>query len=287
MRQKIHSRRRGHVRETARRRHPLTILTGLSITITATLAATALGASAQGQPAASIPPVIRQMIEQAQRELARGNPAAAADLFERAASHGEYADAEVGEVRARLWAGQFRHAVAISGVVAGEHPESAEAQALLGYIEDRNGYTGQALKRLRNEQQARPDEAAPVAAEAVILIERHSAGEAIELIDRWMAAHAPQSDLCGLRTRAALVESFEAGSTPPAGRQCEILAIRPAATAEESHSPETWRFPASLGAPLTAGNGIITDEGRRVLTLRGVVDAASASRHLSTSPRCR
>ena len=73
-----------------------------------------LRASPQEQPSASTPPVIRQMIDQAQHELARGNAAAAADLFEQAAEHGEYAEAEVGEVRARLWAGQFRHAVAIS-----------------------------------------------------------------------------------------------------------------------------------------------------------------------------
>jgi predicted Zn-dependent protease len=141
------------------------------------------------------------MIEQARQELARGHPAAAADLFEQAAEHGEYEEAEVGEVRARLWAGQFRHAVAISSVVAGEHPESAEAQALLGFIEDRNGYTAQALQRLREEQQSRPGEAAPVAAEAEVRIDRHSPREAIELIDRWVTAHGAQPDLCRLRSR--------------------------------------------------------------------------------------
>jgi tetratricopeptide (TPR) repeat protein len=250
-----------------------------SLTITATLAATALRASPQELPSASIPPVIRQMIEHARRELTQGNPAAAADLFERAAEHGEYAEAEVGEVRARLWAGQFRHAVAISSVVAGEHPESAEAQALLGYIEDRTGYTAQALQRLRNERQTRPQEAAPVAAEAEVLVDRHSPREAIELIDQWVAEHGVQPDLCRLRGRAVLVQNFEADPPPRSSNPCEAPVAQPSATAGESRWSEatTSRFPATLGSLLTAGNGFITDEGRRVITLRRLIDSPSVS----------
>ena len=263
----------------------------VSLTITATLGATMLRASPQEQPSASTPPVIRQMIDQARHELARGNAAAAADLFEQAAEHGEYAEAEVGEVRARLWAGQFRHAVAISSVVAGEHPESAEAQALLGYIEDRNGYTAQALQRLRNEQRNRPQEAAPVAAEAEVLIDRHSAGDAVDLIDRWVAAYGRQPDLCRLRSRAVLVQTFEAGAAPRLGNSCEVPATRPPATAGNSAATRppatagesrwseatTAKFPATLGSPVTAGNGFITDEGRRVITLRRLIDFPSVS----------
>jgi hypothetical protein len=311
----------------------------VSLTITATLGATMLRASPQVQPSASTPPVIRQMIEQAQHELAGGNAAASADLFEQAAEHGEYAEAEVGEVRARLWAGQFRHAVAISSVVAGEHPESAEAQALLGYIEDRNGYTAQALQRLRNEQRSRPQEAAPVAAEAEVLIDRHSAGDAINLIDQWVAAYGRQPDLCRLRSRAVLVQTFEVGAVPRLSNPCEIPAVPPPATAGQvlampplaragetsatrpaptagqisatrppatagettaTHPPATagetsatrppatagesrWseattaKFPASLGSPVSAGNGFITDEGRRVITLRRLIDFPSVS----------
>jgi len=227
------------------------------------------------------------MIEQARQELARGHPAAAADLFEQAAEHGEYEEAEVGEVRARLWAGQFRHAVAISSVVAGEHPESAEAQALLGFIEDRNGYTAQALQRLREEQQSRPGEAAPVAAEAEVRIDRHSPREAIELIDRWVTAHGAQPDLCRLRSRAALAEAFEAAGAGKVGiagtrtshNPCETATAHPASTAGESRWPEatTSRFPTTPSSPVTAGNGVITDEGRQVITLRRLIDSPSAS----------
>jgi hypothetical protein len=288
-----------------------------SLTITATLAATGLRASPQEQPSASIPPAIRQMIEQAQQELARGNAAAAADLFEQAAARGEYAEAEVEEVRARLWAGQFRHAVTISNVVAGEHPESAEAQALLGYIEDRNGYTAQALKRLRNEQQTRPQEAAPVAAEAEVLIDRHLPRGAIKLIDQWVTGHGAQADLCRLRSRAVLVETFEAagagqvgiaqraarepyrehhGAAPDAPQRpgsavtasprdsdsrdpCETAAPQPSPTAGESRwsAPTTSKLPTTLGSPVAAGNGFITDEGRRVITLRRLIDSPSVS----------
>jgi hypothetical protein len=252
-----------------------------SLTITATLAAASLRASPQEQPPASIPPVIRQMIERAQHELARGNAAAAADLFEQAAEHGEYAEAEVGEVRARLWAGQFRHAVAVSNVVAGEHPESAEAQALLGYIEDRNGYTAQALQRLHHEQQTRPGEAAPVAAEAEVLVDRHWSRDAIELIDHWVAAHGAQPDLCRLRSRAVLVQTFEADGTPVrrVSDPCGIPSAHPPATAGESRwfEPTASRFPVTLGSPVTAGNGFITDGGRRVITLRRLIDSPAVS----------
>src|SRR5690242_7792811 len=154
----------------------------IALTVSATLAATMLSASPSEQPPpasrlapstpapstteSDMPPAIKDMIDRAGRAFASRKPAEAAELFESAVEHGEFTQAEVGEVRSRLWAGQFRHAVTISNVVAGEHPESAEAQALLGYIEDRVRYSGPALQRLRREQTMHPTDFAPVAAEA-------------------------------------------------------------------------------------------------------------------------
>ena len=192
------------------------------------------GALAQ-DTAAGMPPV-RLLIQQAQDALARGNAADAADLFEKAASLGEYPEAEVGEVRARLLAGQFRHAVTISNVVAGEHPELPEAQALLAQIEDRSGYASQALQRLHREQQTHPEAAVLVAAEAELLIDRRSVPRAIELLNRWSATHGLSPDLTRLRSRAALMQS---------------------------------------GAVLRAGNGLIVDGGRRIVTLSRLVGSLS------------
>lgn len=256
-----------------------------------------IGAQAPEQPT-SVPVAIQRTIAQAQSTMARGRPAAAAELFEQAAEHGEFVEAEVGEVRARLWAGQFRHAVAISNVVAGEHPDSAEAQALLAYVEDRSGYTAQALQRLQRERQSHPHDAAPVAAEGEILTDRHRAGDAIKTIDEWISANAPQADVCRIRARASLI-SQRAGLALPASQACAGVAANvaqgraaaPAATAATAataasaaaaatapaatttaNDPSGWpeaatnKPPASEGVPVFAGNGLIIDGGHRVIT---------------------
>jgi tetratricopeptide (TPR) repeat protein len=261
-----------------------------SFLIAAVVATSARAASSESQ-SASVPPAIQRMIEQARQALADGNAATAAELFEKAAERGEYAEAEVGEVRARLWAGQFRHAVAISSVVAGEHPESAEAQALLGYVEDRYGYTSQALQRLRGEEQARPLESAPVAAEAEILIDRHSAAAAVEVIDRWVSANGAQEDLCRLRVRANLVENGDVSANHPANglggcaagtntlRRQHVRDSGSSIPEGQSRWPEpaTAKFPVAFGVPTTAGNGLIIGDGRQVATLRRLVDPPRGS----------
>lgn len=230
--------------------------------------ANAVHAASPGE--ARIPEQTRQVIEQAHRSLASGDPAEAADLFEKAASHGEFVDAEVGEVRARLWAGQFRHAVAISNVVAGEHPESAEAQALLAYIEDRNGYTAQALERLRRESSTHPGALEPVLAEAEILIDRHQATRALELIDRRITEHGPQADLCQLRARArtlAATESAAPGCDPGKSKE-----------AGRSRWFEfTPALPVGRGAPLRAGNGLIIEGGTHVATSQRLIEGPPAA----------
>jgi len=210
---------------------------------------------------------IDRLIAHAHEALARGDAPAAVGLFEQAASRGESIDAQVGEVRARLWAGQFRHAVTIATDVAGEHPESAEAQALLAYVEDRSGYTKQALERLHREQQLHPLEIAPAQAEAEILIDRHAADRAIELIDRRIAGQGPDGDLCRLRARAELLA--------PASRTglTAHCSTRTAGQWLEFRAPA---FPHALGPPVAAGNGIIIQDGGQVATSKRLVDRESA-----------
>src|SRR5581483_6384717 len=258
-----------------------------TLTIGATLVATAAPAP-QAPPPTTAPPIIREMIDRAHLALATGKAAEAADLFEAAAEHGEYIEAEVGEVRARLWAGQFRHAVTISNVVAGEHPESAEAQALLGFIEDRNGYTGPALQRLRKEENNHPDAPAPIAAEAEVLIDRHLAVDAITVVDRWVSTHGTDPALCRLRARAILVQS--AGMLDNTHRGAVPTAHSPCGTADAERgsgqrqaAPDGWyeppgsAFPTALNIPLAAGNGLVMDGGKSIVTLKRLVDSPAAS----------
>jgi hypothetical protein len=228
-------------------------------TLAATPAAAGLPARAEDAPAGSV----RETLDKAKQALAQGRAAQAADLFESAVERGEFTEAEVGEVRARLWAGQVRHAVTISHVFAGEHPDSADAQSLLGYIEDRNGYTSQALQRLRGEQKAWPDEPAPVAAEAEVLIDRHAAGDAIAVVDRWVAAHGPDVELCTLRRRAVAVERFAAGAGASAttadvatgAGASPVAGVGSATTANAAMSPQGPRARGAAGAEATARTG--------------------------------
>jgi hypothetical protein len=219
---------------------------------------------------ARIPDQTRETIAQAHESLAGGAPAQAADLFEKAASHGEFVDAEVGEVRARLWAGQFRHAVAISNVVAGEHPDSAEAQALLAYIEDRTGYSAQALERLGREDHAHPSALEPVLARLEILIDRHQAVRAAALIDDRIADQGPQIDLCRLRARARTLTA-----AAPADSACDH--IKQGDEGRSRWFELTAPSPAAAGAPLRAGNGLIIERGTRVATLRRLIEGRAAT----------
>jgi len=76
------------------------------------------------------------LIEQAERALREGRPAAAAGLFERASRlDDESATAELGMLRASLQAGDYLQAVAWGRLVAGEHSDSAEAAAWADAVE--------------------------------------------------------------------------------------------------------------------------------------------------------
>ena len=88
-------------------------------------------------------------LDAARRALAAGDAATAATMYESLTQQGESLEAEIGLVRASLQAGEFRRAMSSATLTAGEHADSSEAVALLAYLQDRAGYTEQALKALK------------------------------------------------------------------------------------------------------------------------------------------
>jgi len=75
-------------------------------------------------------PTADDLIRDAERALRAEQPAAAAGLFERASRLDDVsATAELGMMRAYLQAGDYAHALAWGRLVAGEHPQSPEAEA--------------------------------------------------------------------------------------------------------------------------------------------------------------
>jgi S1-C subfamily serine protease len=193
------------------------------------IAGAALGALTLAASSADQTPGDAALLREAGEALAQGRTQRALSLYETVAHRGESLEAELGLIRASLKAGAFRQAMAFANLTAGEHRESAEAQALLAWLLDRTGQTEIALRDLRKLQSAQPAAFAPVAAEADILIDRAAAPQAVSLLDRWQAKN-PGSRTELARVRARLVPAAQAG-----------------------------------------GNGVIIDEGRRVLTVRAAL----------------
>jgi hypothetical protein len=111
-------------------------------------------------------------LETARQALASGDAAQAQALYETLTQQGESLEAEIGLVRASAQAGQFRKALALAALTAGEHKDSSEALALLAYLRDRAGYTEQALTELKALRAERPQDPVAAAALATVLIDR-------------------------------------------------------------------------------------------------------------------
>lgn len=89
------------------------------------------------------------ILQAAERALAGGEPERAEQLFEQAAHSGaNEAEAELGMVRAQLSAGEYRKALAFATLVAGEHRESADATAMLAWLEFLGGQQARARTRI-------------------------------------------------------------------------------------------------------------------------------------------
>lgn len=76
------------------------------------------------------------LLQSANQALASGEFERAAEQFEQAARVNDSTpEAEIGMVRAYLQAGEYRKALAVATLVAGEHPGSPEAEAFLAWVE--------------------------------------------------------------------------------------------------------------------------------------------------------
>ena len=176
-------------------------------------------------------------LEAARRALAEGDAARAATLYETLAQQGESLEAEIGLVRASLQAGEFRKAMSFANLTAGEHPDSVEAAALLAYLNDRVGRTEQALEALKRLEASHPDEQSALAAHADILIDRLAPAQALSLIQTWRDRH-------------------------PGAQAPELVRL-------------FARAQAAARGNVAAGNGVIIDDGKSVLTYAGLLKSVS------------
>jgi Tfp pilus assembly protein PilF len=235
---------------------------------------------------------MRSLLLEADIALRRRDPQAAHALYVQAdglADHGPEAD--LGQVRADMLAGEFRRASAFALLVSGEHPDSTEALALGAFLEERAGQVERALAFLEQYRARFAESAALTGAYAEVLIDRGRAPDAAAALDVWMPGRSPQADLILLRARAAQAMGDVGGAHAWRTRAADALAemgehaavaaltcatlhsvSATAAAGKASARPGTdaWRrpwfepFPCGEGR---TGNGFVTDAGTRVVTL--------------------
>lgn len=175
------------------------------------------------------------LLLQARQALAEGRAERAVGLYESVTRRGESLEAELGLIRASLRAGAFRQAVAFSNLTAGEHPREPEALALQAWLIDRVGQTEIALKQIKKMRAELPNAFALLAAEVGITIDRAAPLRAEVLLEQWEISH-------------------------PGAETAALAQLR-------------TRIAATRGR--TAGNGVVIDDGRLVLTLRSVTQGFS------------
>lgn len=208
---------------------------------------------------AAVDPVSLEAAAQAMRS---GDAARAAAIYETLSQQGESLEAETGLVRALLQSGEFRKAISFGNLVAGEHPESADAQALLAFLSDRSGRTEQAFAALGKLESAAPGEWSPIAVHAEILVDRNAPEQALALIKRWIAAHPEPPELKRLAARATA-----AAGTHRSG-------ARAAMPTEPSWLATSFQ-PLPIGGRriVAAGNGVVIEGGTTVLTYSAIIPA--------------
>ena len=251
------------------------------------------------------------LMQRANDALLRREAGEAARLFEQASSQfSERPEAELGQARAYLLAGDFRQAVAYANLVAGEHSDFPPAIALLAFIEDRSGHTEIATARLHAALNRWPEDTALTGALAEILIDRGASAKAIALLDERLTRGGNSTDLKRLRTRAATAIGDEsvmrkwriktanaymsAGSPSRAQMYRDWSGVENHRFANADNSPpeishrEDWPPPIFEAWPFAGidqsnvGNGVVIDEGRHVVTdasLAPVIGARSFVRN--------
>jgi tetratricopeptide (TPR) repeat protein len=203
--------------------------------------------------------VFRSLLSKADTALRAGKPELAHDLYVQAEGQSEESpEADIGQVRADLLAGEFRRASAFALLVSGEHADSSEALAIGAFLEERAGQTDRAIDFLRMALLKDPDAVALVGALSEILLDRGRYQEAVELLNGWVRGHSPQPDVDALRLRAERVSmqtsNVVAGQRPGVG-----------------HWPAPYFEPFPEDVKGKATNGFVIDDGSRVVTLAEAV----------------
>jgi tetratricopeptide (TPR) repeat protein len=203
--------------------------------------------------------VFRSLLSKADTALREGKPELAHDLYVQAEGQSEESpEADIGQVRADLLAGEFRRASAFALLVSGEHADSSEALAIGAFLEERAGQTDRAIDFLRMALLKDPDAVALVGALSEILLDRGRYQEAVELLNGWVRGHSPQPDVDALRLRAERVSmqtsNVVAGQRPGVG-----------------HWPAPYFEPFPEDVKGKATNGFVIDDGSRVVTLAEAV----------------
>ncbi len=202
--------------------------------------------------------MFRSLLSKADTALREGEPELAHDLYVQAEGQSEESpEADIGQVRADLLAGEFRRASAFALLVSGEHADSSEALAIGAFLEERAGQTDRAIDFLRKALLKDPDAVPLVGALSEILLDRGRYQEAVELLDGWIRGHSPQPDVDALRLRAERVSMQKsdvvAGMQPGMGHWA---------------APYFEPFPDVKGKNT---NGFVIDGGSRVVTLAEAV----------------
>ena len=118
--------------------------------------------SAALRDAASLPPQRllerSQLLQEGEAALARLDPAAALQLFERAAAILHAADTEMAIVRAHMQTGDYRRALAFGAHTAGAHLDVVGGAALYAWLLDAGGQSAVAERLLKEAQGRAPSQ---------------------------------------------------------------------------------------------------------------------------------
>ena len=199
--------------------------------------------------------LFRGLLEKADTAMREGKPELAHDLYVQAEGQSEEsADADIGQVRADLLAGEFRRASAFALLVSGEHPDSTEALAIGAFLEERAGQTDRAVDFLKKSLAKSPDSVPLVGALAEILIDRGRYQDATQILDGWIRAHRAQPEIALLRARVMPTSGVASGTRAGEGRW---------------PAPYFELFPQDIKGKSV--NGFVIDDGSRVVTLAAAV----------------
>ncbi len=99
------------------------------------------------------------LVRQGEAALAAGNPRGAEEWFERAGMMAHEADAELGQLRAMLQAGEFRRALAFAAHIAGVHQDSGGGAGMYAWLLHLSGQPRVAQETLTRALERLPTDA--------------------------------------------------------------------------------------------------------------------------------